>query len=118
MAKKKSALDAMNEGSFNPKQAAKEAKDSDSNKQTREERLKEERKQKDFRQMVRVSPEVHAMAKKAGALSGKHMQTYIDQLIHKDFKTKYPELWKETMEEIKDKFPEHYAMVMTQAEHW
>jgi predicted DNA binding CopG/RHH family protein len=108
MAKKKSALDAMNEGSFNPKQAAKEAKKEKDN----------DSKEELPRKMVRVSPEVHAMAKKAGALIGTHMQTYIEQLIHKDFKAKYPDLWQRTMDEIKADYPEHYAMVMTQAEHW
>lgn len=108
MAKKKSALDAMNEGSFNPKQAAKEAKKEKDN----------DSKEELPRKMVRVSPEVHAMAKKAGALTGTHMQTYIEQLIHKDFKAKYPELWQRTMDEIKADYPEHYAMVMAQAKHW
>ena len=111
MAKKKSAFEAMNEGKFSPEDAAKKAAEESTTKD-------DDKKEELPRKMVRVSPEVHAMAKKASALSGKHMQSYLEELVHKDFKAKYPELWKKTMAEIKAKYPEHYADVIAQSKHW
>lgn len=117
MAKKKSAFDALKEGKFNAEEAAKEAKEGYNKKYPGKE-PKVEVKEEVPRKMIRVSPEVHLMAKKAGALSGKHMQSYIEELIHKDFKSKYPELWEQTMEDIKSKYPELYKMVMASSKHW
>jgi predicted HicB family RNase H-like nuclease len=108
---KKSGLEFLTSG-----KAEKVAKEV--SKETKGKKEEQETKEELPRKMVRVSPEVHAMAKKAGALIGTHMQTYIEQLIHKDFKAKYPELWQRTMDEIKNDYPEHYAMVMAQAKHW
>jgi len=43
------------------------------------------------RKMVRISPEVHRMAKKAAVLSGVGLQEYMENLIRADVAARFPE---------------------------
>jgi predicted HicB family RNase H-like nuclease len=46
------------------------------------------------RKMIRIQTDFHAMAKLVSTLDGVFIEDYVAELIHNDFKSRYPELYK------------------------
>jgi len=44
------------------------------------------------RKMVRISPEAHALAKKAAVLSGTNMEQYLEYIIRADIAARFPNI--------------------------
>lgn len=110
MAKKKSALDAMQEGSFNPQKAATEV--------TKEDQKESKSNDSVGRKMIRVTPIIHAMAKKTAVNEGKTLQSVIEDLVHEHVKKTYPEMYKYMMDELKDNDPDTYIRLLSQAKRF